>query len=95
MVSSRGIFFFFLTDEMFGLISVEWSTDPDFKDIVGSQEILNSRQHDLEISNLIHRQRYYFRAACGNIRGYSLPKVSTPTHVEPSSKCIESFRFHR
>ncbi|KAI5729111.1 hypothetical protein M8J77_025585 [Diaphorina citri] len=64
---------------------VEWSTDPDFKDIVGSQEILNSRQHDLEISNLIHRQRYYFRAACGNIRGYSVPKVSTPTHVEPSS----------
>ncbi|XP_026680370.1 uncharacterized protein LOC103510544, partial [Diaphorina citri] len=64
---------------------VEWSTDPDFKDIVGSQEILNSRQHDLEISNLIHRQRYYFRAACGNIRGYSLPKVSTPSHVEPSS----------
>lgn len=65
---------------------VEWSTDPDFGTVSGVREVLDVRQTEVSIDGLTHGQCFYFRAACGNIRGYSHLRHSQPDCVIPSSE---------
>ncbi|XP_075230563.1 ankyrin repeat and fibronectin type III domain containing protein wide awake isoform X2 [Lycorma delicatula] len=64
---------------------VEWSCDREFNEIVGFKEILDPRQLDCHIDGLEHGKRYYFRVACGNIRGFGSYRRSYPDSVTPSS----------
>ncbi|XP_054282965.1 ankyrin repeat and fibronectin type-III domain-containing protein 1-like isoform X2 [Macrosteles quadrilineatus] len=64
---------------------VEWSSDPEFSTIVGHREVTDVKKTELSVDGLTHGQRYYFRAACGNLRGYSHYRLSQPDCVIPSS----------
>lgn len=64
---------------------VEWSCDSEFHTLSGHREILDMKQLECHIDNLEHGKRYYFRVACGNIRGFGNYRPSTPESVIPSS----------
>ncbi|XP_026673347.1 uncharacterized protein LOC108629762 isoform X4 [Ceratina calcarata] len=64
---------------------VQWSTKEDFSAICGEREVLDMKQRECRIDDLIQGQKYYFRAAAGNLKGYSRFRNSTPAHVTPSS----------
>lgn len=67
---------------------VQWSVKEDFSVICGEREVLDMKQREYRIDDLIQGQKYYFRAAAGNLKGYSRFRNSTPAHVTPSSKKI-------
>lgn len=67
---------------------VQWSVKEDFSVICGEREVLDMKQRECRIDDLIQGQKYYFRAAAGNLKGYSRFRNSTPAHVTPSSKKI-------
>lgn len=73
------------------LILVQWSSRADFSNIVGEREVneWNSFQSTMgancRISELTHGRRYFFRASCGNIKGWGQYRVSIPNSVVPSS----------
>ncbi|CAK9817113.1 Ankyrin repeat and fibronectin type-III domain-containing protein 1 [Anthophora quadrimaculata] len=64
---------------------VQWSNKEDFSVICGEREVLDMKQRECRIDDLIQGQKYYFRAAAGNLKGYSRFRNSTPAHVTPSS----------
>ena len=68
------------------MFTVEWSCDSEFHTLSGHREILDMKQLECHIDNLEHGKRYYFRVACGNIRGFGNYRPSTPESVIPSSK---------
>ncbi|XP_035729373.1 uncharacterized protein LOC118444816 isoform X1 [Vespa mandarinia] len=64
---------------------VQWSLKEDFSTICGEREVLDMKQRECRIDGLIQGQKYYFRAAAGNLKGYSRFRNSVPAHVTPSS----------
>ncbi|XP_068983303.1 ankyrin repeat and fibronectin type-III domain-containing protein 1 isoform X4 [Bombus flavifrons] len=64
---------------------VQWSIKEDFSVVCGEREVLDMKQRECRIDDLIQGQKYYFRAAAGNLKGYSRFRNSTPAHVTPSS----------
>jgi len=44
------------------------------------------KQKEYRIEDLTQGQKYHFRTAAGNLKGYSRFRNSTPSHVTPSSK---------
>ncbi|XP_011158527.1 uncharacterized protein LOC105195024 isoform X4 [Solenopsis invicta] len=64
---------------------VQWSLHDDFSVICDEREVLDMKQRECRIEGLIQGQKYYFRAAAGNLKGYSRFRHSTPAHVTPSS----------
>ncbi|KAG7210469.1 hypothetical protein KM043_011993 [Ampulex compressa] len=64
---------------------VQWSIKEDFSLICGEREVLDMKQRECRIEDLIQGQKYHFRAAAGNLKGYSRFRNSTPAHVTPSS----------
>ncbi|XP_076625316.1 ankyrin repeat and fibronectin type III domain containing protein wide awake isoform X1 [Colletes latitarsis] len=64
---------------------VQWSVKDDFSVICGEREVLDMKQRECRIDDLIQGQKYHFRAAAGNLKGYSRFRNSTPAHVTPSS----------
>ncbi|KAG5309279.1 ANKF1 protein, partial [Pseudoatta argentina] len=64
---------------------VQWSLHDDFSVICGEREVLNMKQKEYWIENLTQGQKYHFRAAAGNLKGYSKFRNSTPSHVTLSS----------
>lgn len=65
---------------------VQWSNGDDFTNVRGERESLDIKDCELRIDGLVHAQRYHFRAAVGNIKGWSRYKLSTPAHISPSSE---------
>lgn len=66
------------------MLLVQWSTRADFNHVTGEKDILEIANPQCEIS-LTHGRRYFFRASCGNIKGFGSYISSTPTSVVPSS----------
>ncbi|XP_011866915.1 PREDICTED: uncharacterized protein LOC105561495 isoform X1 [Vollenhovia emeryi] len=64
---------------------VQWSLHEDFSVICGEREVLDMKQRECRIEGLTQGQKYHFRAAAGNLKGYSRFRNSTPAHVTPSS----------
>ncbi|KMQ95408.1 ankyrin repeat and fibronectin type-iii domain-containing protein 1 [Lasius niger] len=64
---------------------VQWSLHDDFSVVCGEREVLDMKQGECRIEDLTQGQKYYFRAAAGNLKGYSRFRNSTPAHVIPSS----------
>ncbi|XP_029672352.1 uncharacterized protein LOC115240991 isoform X2 [Formica exsecta] len=64
---------------------VQWSLHDDFSVICDEREVLDMKQRECRIEDLTQGQKYYFRAAAGNLKGYSRFRNSTPAHVTPSS----------
>ncbi|XP_032665032.1 uncharacterized protein LOC116841322 isoform X3 [Odontomachus brunneus] len=64
---------------------VQWSLHDDFSVVCGEREVLDMKQRECRIEGLTQGQRYHFRAAAGNLKGYSRFRNSTPAHVTPSS----------
>lgn len=65
---------------------IQWSTTEDFSIIHGERELLDVKDKECCIGNLNHGQKYYFRAAAGNIKGYSRFRPTTPAYLTPSSQ---------
>ncbi|XP_049817765.1 uncharacterized protein LOC109604148 isoform X2 [Aethina tumida] len=63
---------------------VQWSTRADFSIITGETEIMDMSNPVCNIE-LTHGRRYFFRAACGNLKGFGTYLSSTPSSVVPSS----------
>lgn len=74
---------------------VQWSLKEDFSTICGEREVLDMKQRECRIDGLIQGQKYYFRAAAGNLKGYSRFRNSVPVHVTPSSKFYRIYSFVR
>ncbi|KAG4075868.1 hypothetical protein HA402_003694 [Bradysia odoriphaga] len=70
---------------------IQWSTRCDFSNIVGDREVneWNSFQGIMgsacRISDLTQGRRYFFRACCGNVKGWGQYRQSIPNSVIPSS----------
>lgn len=64
--------------------TVQWSTRADFTPITGETEILDLTKPNCTIE-LTQGRRYFFRAACGNLKGFGTYLTSTPASVVPSS----------
>ncbi|XP_071568589.1 ankyrin repeat and fibronectin type-III domain-containing protein 1 isoform X5 [Temnothorax nylanderi] len=64
---------------------VQWSLHEDFSVICGEREVLDMKQRECRIEDLTQGHKYHFRAAAGNLKGYSRFMNSTPAHVTPSS----------
>nr|CAI5841768.1 unnamed protein product [Callosobruchus analis] len=63
---------------------VQWSTRADFSIITGEKEIVEVSCPNC-IVELTQGRRYFFRAACGNLKGYGAFFTSTPSSVVPST----------
>ncbi|KAK9717688.1 Ankyrin repeats (3 copies) [Popillia japonica] len=63
---------------------VQWSTRADFAHISGEKEIFDMNNANCVI-DLTQGRRYFFRASCGNLKGYGTYVSSTPESVVPSS----------
>ncbi|KAJ8923141.1 hypothetical protein NQ315_001695 [Exocentrus adspersus] len=63
---------------------VQWSTRADFSIITGEKEILDMSNPNCTIE-LTQGRRYFFRACCGNLKGYGAFFTSTPSSVVPST----------
>lgn len=81
-----------LFQSIFFFQTVQWSLTEDFGSIIDERDITELTNNQgvitstLHLYNLIHGQRYYFRAMSGNIKGWSEHRVSSPSSVIPSSK---------
>ncbi|KAF7989754.1 hypothetical protein HCN44_008428 [Aphidius gifuensis] len=64
---------------------IQWSFDDDFSIIAGEKQVLNMKKKECQIDGLIQGKKYYFRACCGNLKGYSQFLLSSPPYVVPSS----------
>lgn len=54
----------------------------------GHYEVADMRQLKYHINNLRKGQKYYIRVASGNLKGYSVYKLSIPSFIVPSSKYV-------
>ncbi|XP_040047416.2 ankyrin repeat and fibronectin type-III domain-containing protein 1 [Gasterosteus aculeatus] len=85
-----------------GLITryrVEWSTSASFKRILGSPQVLETKNPSYSIKGLTTGVHYFVRVSCYNVRGWGPPQCSTPVSAAPSSwrECIgvkSQFRNH-
>ncbi|XP_067005275.2 ankyrin repeat and fibronectin type-III domain-containing protein 1 [Anabrus simplex] len=64
---------------------VQWSKNENFNPLAGEREILDMKHMECQIGDLVQGCRYYFRVACGNLKGYGNFRQSTPASVVPSS----------
>ncbi|XP_069684957.1 ankyrin repeat and fibronectin type-III domain-containing protein 1 isoform X3 [Periplaneta americana] len=64
---------------------VQWSCNENFSPLAGEREILDMKHLECNISDLTQGCRYYFRVACGNLKGYGNFRLSSPASVIPSS----------
>ncbi|XP_021938463.1 ankyrin repeat and fibronectin type-III domain-containing protein 1 isoform X2 [Zootermopsis nevadensis] len=64
---------------------VQWSCNENFSPLAGEREILDMKRLECNISDLAQGCRYYFRVACGNLKGYGNFRLSSPASVIPSS----------
>lgn len=60
----------------------------NFDVISGEKEITDVKCLECSINELNKGKRYWFRVACGNLKGYGNFKLSTPTSVVPSSEIL-------
>lgn len=81
--------------------TVQWSLSADFANVLDEREISDLTNHQgsmsstLHLYNLVHGQRYYFRALSGNIKGWSeSARLSCPCSVIPSSKITSTRNTH-
>ncbi|KAK7862491.1 hypothetical protein R5R35_005917 [Gryllus longicercus] len=65
---------------------VQWSCSEALSPLAGEREILDMKHMECHIGDLIQGQRYYFRVACDNLKGYGKFRQSTLTSVIPSSR---------
>lgn len=65
---------------------IQWSFKEDFAMLCGERELLDMKQKECRIEGLLQGHRYYFRAAAGNLKGYSRFRPTTPSHLMPSSE---------
>ncbi|CAH1984687.1 unnamed protein product [Acanthoscelides obtectus] len=63
---------------------VQWSTRADFSIVTGEKEIVEVSCPNCTVE-LTQGRRYFFRAACGNLKGYGAFFTSTPSSVVPST----------
>ncbi|XP_017782500.1 PREDICTED: uncharacterized protein LOC108566897 isoform X2 [Nicrophorus vespilloides] len=63
---------------------VQWSTRADFAPLTGELDINDISKPSCTIE-LTQGRRYFFRAACGNLKGFGGYLSSTPASVVPSS----------
>ncbi|XP_076270822.1 ankyrin repeat and fibronectin type III domain containing protein wide awake isoform X3 [Rhynchophorus ferrugineus] len=63
---------------------VQWSTRSDFSIISGTEELTDMSNLRCQV-DLMQGRRYYFRACCGNLKGYGMFRASTPSSVIPST----------
>uniref|UniRef100_A0A1Y1K138 Ankyrin repeat and fibronectin type-III domain-containing protein 1 n=1 Tax=Photinus pyralis TaxID=7054 RepID=A0A1Y1K138_PHOPY len=63
---------------------VQWSARPDFSPLTGEIDILDMSKPTCTIE-LSQGRRYFFRAACGNLKGFGNFVPSTPASVVPST----------
>ncbi|KAK4874872.1 hypothetical protein RN001_014232 [Aquatica leii] len=63
---------------------VQWSARTDFTPITGELELLDVSKPSCTVE-LTQGRRYFFRAACGNLKGYGNFIPSTPISVVPST----------
>ncbi|CAL9693621.1 unnamed protein product [Knipowitschia caucasica] len=86
----------------FGLITryrVEWSTSDTFKRIIGSAQVMETKNPTFSIHGLTAGIHYFVRVCAYNIKGWGPPQSSTPTSAAPSSwrECVgvkSQFRNH-
>lgn len=69
--------------DFFLLLPVQWSTRPDFSIITGETEILDLSKPNCSI-DLTQGRKYFFRASCGNLKGFGAFITSIPNSVIPS-----------
>jgi hypothetical protein len=67
---------------------IQWSFKEDFGTICGERELLDMKQKECCIDGLLQGHKYYFRAAAGNLKGYSRFRPTTPAYLTPSSQYI-------
>jgi hypothetical protein len=67
-------------------LTVQWSCNENFSPLAGEREILDMKHLECNINDLTQGCRYYFRVACGNLKGYGNFRLSCPASVIPSSK---------
>ncbi|XP_026181055.1 ankyrin repeat and fibronectin type-III domain-containing protein 1 [Mastacembelus armatus] len=85
-----------------GLITrynVEWSTSASFKRILGSAQVTETKNPSYSIKGLTAGVHYFVRVSAYNVKGWGLPRCSTPVSAAPSSwkECIgvkSQFRNH-
>ncbi|XP_037333332.2 ankyrin repeat and fibronectin type-III domain-containing protein 1-like [Pungitius pungitius] len=85
-----------------GLITryrVEWSTSASFKRILGSPQVLETKNPSYSIKGLTTGVHYFVRVSCYNVKGWGPPQRSAPVSAAPSSwrECIgvkSQFRNH-
>lgn len=76
--------------------TVQWSSRADFSNVVGEREVSEwtsfqgTMGSSCRIADLTQGRRYFFRASCGNVKGWGGYRGSSPSSVIPSSKCIQS-----
>ncbi|XP_037909834.1 uncharacterized protein LOC119650787 isoform X3 [Hermetia illucens] len=70
---------------------VQWSSKADFSNIMGEREITQWTSYQgvmgatCRISDLTQGRRYFFRACCGNVKGWGPYHTTVPASVVPSS----------
>ncbi|CAB0036396.1 unnamed protein product [Trichogramma brassicae] len=64
---------------------IQWSFCEDFSVVIGEREVLDMKQKECRIEGLDQGRRYHFRAAAGNLKGYSRFKPTQPEYLTPNS----------
>lgn len=70
---------------------VEWSSRADFSHIMGERLVSEWTSFQgamgatCRATDLTQGRRYFFRARCGNVKGWGAPRIATPNSVMPSS----------
>ncbi|XP_023316665.1 uncharacterized protein LOC106658011 isoform X1 [Trichogramma pretiosum] len=64
---------------------IQWSFCEDFSVMIGEREVLDMKQKECRIEGLDQGRRYHFRAAAGNLKGYSRFKPTQPEYLTPNS----------
>lgn len=81
-------------------VAVQWSSRADFSNLVGEREVneWNTFQGTMgancRITDLTQGRRYFFRASCGNVKGWGQYQSSVPSSVIPSSKFDSHLFFY-
>ncbi|XP_017272087.1 ankyrin repeat and fibronectin type-III domain-containing protein 1 [Kryptolebias marmoratus] len=76
-----------------GLITryrVEWSTSANFKHILGSAQVTQTKNSSYIIKDLTAGEPYFVRVSAYNVKGWGPPQCSAPVSAAPSSwrECV-------
>lgn len=63
---------------------MQWSSRSDFIHVTGETDILDISKPNCNVE-LKQGRKYYFRAACGNLKGFGPFLTSSPQYVVPST----------